>query len=605
MEKILNRSEINNEYKWDLSKIYKDNNELENDILKIKEYIKKFNEYEKKYLEFNDSNILYKITKDIFDSSRIISKIYTYASLKNSEDISSTKSLELLDRVETIDLELNKATNFYSNRLLTIDYSDIEKMYKENSKLKEYKRYFEKSFRYKKYMLSEQEEKLMVSLSKAFNDSETIFDTLADSDIDFGRIKDEENNEVELTSTNYRKFVESKERRVRHDAFMKLYNTYARYKTTFTHLLTSHVKSNAAYTKVRGYNSFLECSMYQDEMNPKVFDILVKSVREGLSPLYKYYKIKKEILGLNELHLYDTFAPVVTKYDKKYTYEEAKKIIMDVTSILGDDYVKNIERAFNEKWIDVYPNKGKRGGAFSGGCYDTYPYILTNFQNGYDDVSTLIHELGHSMHSYYSRENNPYEYSSYSIVVAEVASTVNELLLAKYMLKNSKDIEEKLYILDSLMTLFKGTIYRQTMFEEFEKYLYDNIEKDIPLSSDKLCEKFYKLNKIYFGDDIVVDDEIKYEWERMPHLYYDFYMYKYATGLSSACYIVNSILEGKENAKENYIKFLKSGSTLPPCDELKIAGVDLENKNTYKEAIKMFTEIVDEFEEVYKEYKKK
>lgn len=605
MEKILDRSEINDEYKWDLSKIYKDEKELETDISKINEYIKKFNEYETKYKELNDSDILYKITKEIFDSSRIISKIYTYASLKNSENISDVKSLELLDKVETLDIELNKATNFYSTRLLELNYSDIEKLYEKNDKLKEYKRYFEKSFRYKKYMLSEKEEKLMVNLSKAFNDSETIFDTLADSDIDFGTIKDEDGKEVELTSTNYRKYIESKDRRVRIDAFLKLYNTYARFKTTFTHLLTSHAKSNVAYTKVRGYKNFLESSMYHDEMNPKIFDTLVESVRNGLNPLYKYYKIKKEILGLDALHLYDTFAPIVSKYDKKYTYEDAQKIIKEVTKVFGEDYVKNIDRAFKEKWIDVYPNKGKRGGAFSGGAFDTYPYILTNFQNGYDDVSTLIHELGHSMHSHYSRENNPYEYSSYSIVVAEVASTVNELLLAKYMLKNSTDLEEKLYILDSLMTLFKGTIYRQTMFEEFEKYLYDNVEKDIPLTSDKLCDKFYELNKIYFGNDIVVDDEIKYEWERMPHLYYDFYMYKYATGLSSACYIVNSILEGKKDAKENYLKFLKTGSTLPPCEELKIAGVDLENADTYKEAIKMFEEIVDEFEEVYKEYKKK
>ena len=605
MEKIQNRSEISDEYKWDLSKIYKDENDLLQDVEKVNNYIKKFEEYENEYKDFNNENILYTVTKDIFDSSRIMSKLYTYASLKNSEDISSTTSLELLDKIDNLNILLDQKTNFYSNRLLKLEYSDIEKMYESSERLTEFKRYFEKSFRYKKYMLSEKEEKLMVNLSKAFNDSETIFDTLADSDIYFGKIKDEDGNEVELTSTNYRKFMESNDRRVRKDAFDNLYDTYERYKTTFTHLLTSHVKSNVCYTKVRGYKSFLESAMYHDEMNPKIFETLVKSVREGLKPLYKYYNMKKEILGLDELHLYDTFAPISSSYNKKYTYEEAKDLIEKVLSVFGEDYVKNIDRAFKEKWIDVYPNKGKRGGAFSGGCFDTYPYILTNFQGGYDDVSTLIHELGHSMHSEYSRKNNPYEYSSYSIVVAEVASTVNELLLAKYMLKNSNDTVEKLYILDSLMSLFKGTIYRQTMFEEFEKYLYDNIEKDEALSSTKLCDKFYELNKIYFGDDIVVDDKIRYEWERMPHLYYDFYMYKYATGLSSACYIVNSILEGKKDAKENYLKFLKTGSTLPPCEELKIAGVDLENADTYKAAIKMFDDVTREFEKLYKEYKKK
>lgn len=605
MDNIKNRSEISDEYKWDLSKIYKNDKELEKDIKIVKNYIDKFKEYDDKYKDFNDCNVLYMITKDYFDSSRVISKIYTYASLKNSEDVANTNSLELLDKVETLNVELSKASNFYDNRLLKLDYNTILEFYKNKEELNQYKRYFFKCFRYKKYMLSEEEEKLMVNLSKAFNDSETLFDTLADNDIDFGKIKTENDEEVVLTSTNYRMFMESKNRKVREDAFKRLYNTYERYKTTFTHLLTSHVKSNVSFMKVRGFNSFLEEAMYHDEMNPKVFDSLVKSVRGGLKPLFKYYNLKKEILGLDELHLYDTFAPVVNKYEKKYTYEEAKDIILDVVKVFGDDYVKNIEKAFNQKWIDVYPNKGKRGGAFSGGDYNTYPYILTNFQGRYDDVSTLIHELGHSMHSYYSREANPYQYASYSIVVAEVASTVNELLLAKYMLNKSTDVEEKLYILDSLMSLFKGTIYRQTMFEEFEKYLYDNIEKDIPLSSDKLSEKFYELNKIYFGKDIVIDDEIRYEWERMPHLYYDFYMYKYATGLSSACYIVNSILEGKKDAVKNYLEFLHTGSTLPPCEELKIAGVNLEDEKTYKEAIKMFDGIVSSFEEVYKEYKKK
>ena len=281
-----------------------------------------------------------------------------------------------------------------------------------------------------------------------------------------------------------------------------------------------------------------------------------------------------------------------------------KKIIKEVLSIFGEEYSSYIDKAFKEKWIDVLPNKGNTGGAFSGGGYDTYPYILTNFQNEYDDISTLIHELGHSMHSYYSRNNNSYPYSSYSIVVAEVASTVNELLLAKHILKTSTDIEEKLYILDRLMSLFKGTIYRQTMYEEFEKFLYEKIEKEESLTADILCDKFYELNKKYFGEDVVLDDEIRYEWGRMPHLYYNFYMYKYATGLSAACYIVNSILDGKENAVENYIKFLKTGSTMAPNEELKITGVDLTKSEVCDNAIKMFSEIVDEFEKTYNEYKR-
>ena len=345
--------------------------------------------------------------------------------------------------------------------------------------------------------------------------------------------------------------------------------------------------------------------MYDDELDEKVFTTLVNSVESGLSPLFKYYKIKKEILGLDELHIYDTYAPIVSKYERKFTYKEAVDIIKDVTSVFGEEYSNIIDKAFKEKWIDLIPNTGKTGGAFSGGCYDTYPYILTNFQGSYNDVSTLIHELGHSVHSYYSRNNNPFVYGNYSIVVAEVASTVNELLFAKYMIKNSKRVEEKLYFLALLMRLFKGTIYRQSMYHEYEKFWFDKVEKEEALTSSILAEKFYELNKKYYGKDVVVDKEIEYEWERMPHLYYDFYMYKYATGLSAACYIVESILSGKANARENYLEFLKQGSRLAPNDELKIAGVDLTDKKVYESAIKMFEDLTEEFEKTYKEYIKK
>jgi oligoendopeptidase F len=453
-------------------------------------------------------------------------------------------------------------------------------------------------------MLSKVEEKLITKLTKAYNDNEKIFSSLSDSDIRFDNIIDEKDNSVELNNTNYRRYIESSNRRVREEAFKSLYKTYKQHTTTFTYLLTDHAKKNAIFANLRGYKSTLEKETYKDELNPKVVETLIKSVTKGLAPLHKYYKIRQEMLSLDELHLYDTYTPVVKNIARSYTYEEAQEIIKEVTGVYGKEYSEVIDRAFKERWIDVYPGQGKTSGAFSGGCYDTYPYILTNFQGKYDDVSTLIHELGHSVHSYYSRTYNPYIYSDYRIVVAEVASTVNELLLAKHVLKNSKSNKEKLYILDRLINLFKGTIYRQTMFEEFEKYLYDKVEKDEPLSSDELSNYYYELNKKYFGDAVLIDDEIRYEWERIPHFYYNFYVYKYATGLSAACYIVNSILSGKENAKENYIEFLKQGSRLAPNDELKIAGVDLTNKKTYDEAIKMFNDLVLEYEKTYNEYKR-
>ncbi|MBO5375297.1 MAG: oligoendopeptidase F [Bacilli bacterium] len=602
MSEIKNRSEISNEYKWDLTAIYKSLEDLKKDEKKVQKLIDELPKYED--IMLNSAKDLYDTTTKMFEAARIVEKIYTYAHLKYNEDITLSSSIELLEKATNINIKFNQKISYYDSKLLSIEYSTIENFYKDYEKLKEYELFFQKNFRYKKYMLSETEEKLIADLQKTFTDNETLFSNLTDSDIDFGTITDEDGNKVELTNTNYSKYVKSNDRRVRKEAFLTLYNVYKRFKTTLACCLEGEVKSNVTFDKIRGYENSLQASMYKDELEPKVYNALIESVSKGLEPLYKYFRLKKEVLGLKEFHIYDTYANMIEKYNKKYSYEDAKKIIKEVLSIFGEEYSSYIDKAFKEKWIDVLPNKGKTGGAFSGGGYDTYPYILTNFQNEYDDISTLIHELGHSMHSYYSRNNNTYPYSSYSIVVAEVASTVNELLLAKHILKTSTDIEEKLYILDRLMSLFKGTIYRQTMYEEFEKFLYEKIEKEESLTADILCDKFYELNKKYFGEDVVLDDEIRYEWGRMPHLYYNFYMYKYATGLSAACYIVNSILDGKENAVENYIKFLKTGSTMAPNEELKITGVDLTKSEVCDNAIKMFSEIVDEFEKTYNEYKR-
>lgn len=603
MSEIKDRSEIDEKYKWNLELIYPTVEDYLSDISNTEKGINKFKKF--KNLMLKDAKGLYDTTFELFNISRKIHKIYTYSSLKYNENISDSKSIELLDKANNLNIKFSQESSFYDPLLLSLEYSDIERMYLEYSKLKEYEIYFKKAFRYKKYMLSELEEKLISDLSKAYSDNESIFSTLTDSDIDFGTILDENDKEVSLTNTNYSIYVKSSNRRVRRDAFIKLYSVYKRYKTSLSNLLEGEVKQTATFNKIRGYKSSLDAAMYHDELNDKVYNAIIDSVSNGLDPLFKYYRIKKEILGVDELHIYDTYADIIDKYNKKYSFDDAKKLILETVSVFGEDYVKNIKKAFDERWIDVMPNTGKTGGAFSGGCYDTVPYILTNFQGEYNDVSTLIHELGHSMHSYYSRNNNPYQYSNYSIVVAEVASTVNELLLAMHVIKTTNNIEEKLYILDRLMSLFKGTIYRQTMYEEFEKFLYENAEKEITLTSDLLCDKFYELNKKYYGPDVVLDDVIRYEWGRMPHLYYNFYMYKYATGLSSACQIVKQILDGDKGAVENYIKFLKTGSTMAPNEELKINGVDLTKRSVCDNAIKMFSDIVDEFEKTYHEYKKK
>ena len=603
MEKIKNRNEIDSIYKWDLTKIYKQDKDYLNEIKNIEKELPKLSKYKDSML--NSAKDLYDALNHLFEVSRKIEKVYTYAHLKHDEDISLSSSIELLNKAETIYIKFNQTISYFSPKLLSIEYETIKKMYKEYPKLKEYQRYLEIEFRYQKYKLSEIEEKLISDLANTFADNGDIFSALTDNDIDFGTIKDENNKVVTLTNTNYSIYVKSSNRRVRQDAFLKLYGTYERYKTSLSKLLEGEVKQTSTFNKIRGYKSSLDAAMYKDELTTDVFNSLIDSVSNGFTPLFKYFKLKKKILGVKELHVYDTYADIIPTYNKKYSYEDAKKLIKETLSIFGEDYLKNIDKAFDEHWIDVMPNTGKRGGAYSGGCYDTNPYILSNFQGEFNDVSTLIHELGHSMHSYYSRNNNNYQDADYSIVVAEVASTVNELLLAKHVLSTSNDDQEKLYILDRLISLFKGTIYRQTMYEEFEKFLFEMVEKEEALTSDVLASKFYELNKKYYGNDVVLDDVIKYEWGRMPHLYYNFYMYKYATGLSAACQIVNQILDGKKDAVKNYLDFLKTGGSLPPNEELKINGVDLTKKSVCDNAIKMFSEIVDEFEKIYKKNNKK
>ena len=598
----ITRDQIDDKYKWDLKAIYDTEDAYKEDEKKLNKQIEEIKTYENKSL--NDAKTLYEATSLIANTNRIIQKMYTYKNLNHDEDISNTNLIKELDHVETLDINLEKASAFFEVNVLKLKYADIIKMIKEEPKLEEYANYFKSLFRYKKYTLSKDKEKMLVDLSKAYADNETIFSSLSDSDIDYGTIKDENGRDIVLTPETYHFYIKYPVREVRKNAFKTFHNVYGKYKNTFTYLLVGHAKKNTTLSKIRGYKSFLFEEMYKDELNTKVLDTLIHTVSNNLDPIYKYYKVKKEILGYDEFHLYDTHASVMPTIDKKYTFEEAKDIIKDVLKVFGDDYVKNIDKAFDEKWIDVMPNKGKTSGAYSGGCYDTYPYILTNFQGTYNDISTLIHELGHSMHSYYSRKNNPYIDSNYKIVVAEVASTVNELLLAYYMLDKVKDPKEKLYILDSLLDLYKSTIYRQTMFEEFEKYLYDNVQEDIPLNSDILDDYYLELNKKYFGKDVVVDEEIKYEWERIPHFYYDFYVYKYATGLSASSYIVNNILNKKENAVENYKEFLKTGSRMAPNEELKINGVDLTKEKTYKETIKMFNKLVDLYAKTFEEYKR-
>lgn len=594
MTEIKDRSMIETKDKWDLSLIYKTQKDFENELEITKNLIL---EYRKKYENhtMDNANIFYNSIIDSLEISRKLDKLYVYASMKSDEDVSNNDNQELKNKVINL-YDLATANMFFvDTELLKEDYAKIEKFYQDEPKLLEHEVNIKDTFRYKKHTLSDIEEKLLSNISKAFGNDEQTYGYLTDSDMTFGTIKNEDNKEVELTDTNYSIYIESKDRRVRKEAFDALYNHYKQFKNTITSTFDGSIKQSVSIAKLRKYNSAFEASLFKDEISIDVYNTLVNTIHENLNVFHKYYDLKKKVLNLDEFHLYDVYVEMVKDYDKKYSFDEAKQIVINALSVLGNDYIETFKKAFDEKWIDIYPNKNKRGGAYSGGSYDTKPYILLNYQGTLNDVSTLAHEGGHSMHSYYTRTNQPIQYGDYPIFVAEVASTVNEILLAKYMLKNSTSKEEKLVILNQLLELFKGTIYRQVMFSEFEKYAYDLVENDDVITSDKLCNKYYQLNKLYFGDNVVVDDLIRYEWEKVPHFYYNFYVYKYATGISAACKIVDGILNNEKDALDNYLNMLKSGSRQNPLDTLKIAGVDMTDKEVYESAIKMFDETIEEF----------
>ena len=598
MNKLKARSEIRVEDKWDLSTIYKDENAFFEDCEKANNLIEQIKELKTNMM--NSGKELYNVIKKDEEINILVDQLYMYAHLNKDSETINSKYQTMFGKINNIINSYNEVSSFIIPTLLKYDYSKIEEFYKEEPKLVNYEFVFNNIFRGKEHVLSEKEEKLLSSFEQTFSFPENIYDTFSNAELKFDKIEDENKNKVELTDSNFSLYIKSKDRNVRKSAFETLYNGYKKYENTIALMLSNDVKINNTLSRIRGYNSALEASLFLDNIDISVYNNLVSTVESNLNPLYNYLELKRKILQLDELHLYDVYVPLLeNKNNKKYTFDEAKDLVIKAVSVLGDDYVSIIKKAFDERWIDKYPNVSKTSGAYSSGSYTTNPFILLNFQGELNDVSTLAHELGHSVHSYYSRKNNPFQYSNYKIFVAEVASTVNELLLANYLLKNSTDNDEKLNILNRLMELYRTTIYRQTMFASFEKEIYDLEYNGKVLTPEVINDVYYNLNKKYFGPNVYVDELIKHEWEKVPHFYYNFYVYKYATGLSAASSIVKKILSGEENAVDNYIKFLKTGGSDYPIEELKIAGVDINDKKVICDAIEMFDNVTKEFQELY------
>lgn len=598
MNKIKSRSEINNFDKWDLTTIYDRDDAFYSDCDKCIELINDFDKIKNDMMESADN--LYQMIKKDEEIDMLINHLYMYAHLNKDSETNNPEYQKMFGKINNIINAYSEVSSFIIPTLLEYDYSIIEKFYFEKPELKEYEFVFVNIFRNKIHTLTKSEEKILSSFEQTLSFPEKIYDTFSNADLKFGSIKDEQGDLVEITDSNFSLYIKSKDRNVRKEAFDTLYSGYKKYENTISLMLSNDIKVNNTLAKLRKYNSALESSLFSDNVDISIYNNLISTVESNLKPLHDYLELKREILNLDKIHMYDVYAPLLEDYDsKKYTFDEAEKLVISSLKILGDDYLSIIKEAFSKRWIDKYPNIAKASGAYSSGSYTTNPFILLNFQGELNDVSTLAHELGHSVHSYYSRHNNPYQYSQYKIFVAEVASTVNELLLSKYLLNNSDDNFEKLSILNRLIELYRTTIYRQTMFASFEKKIYDLDANGEILTPDIINNEYYKLNQKYFGNEAVVDELIKYEWEKVPHFYYNFYVYKYATGLSAATVIVNKILNNEKDAVKNYIEFLKTGGKDYPVNELKIAGVDMNNKKVIEDSIETFKDLLFQFKELY------
>ena len=597
-----NRKDIDKKYKWDLSVMYKDDAAWEADYALAAEKIEAFRAHQQTITSSADA--LYAALADMADLELIIEKLWHYASLGFSVDTSDNHFQALNTKVRNLAVSAGEASWFVNPFILKLDRSTIDAWFTECPALETFRRMIDKIMQEKEHTLSDECEILMSGIQNALGSHSGIRSIFTNAELRFGKIRDEEGKLVELTDTNYVMYLMSKERRVRKAAFTCLYKTYSQFSNTFATLYEARVKEATTDAKIRKHADSITASTFRDEVTPVIYNNLIDSVHEGLHALYDYYKLKKEVLGVGGLHMYDIYAPLIGEVDSNYTYEEAVDEVLETAKIFGEEYESNLRAGLCEKgWVDVFPCRGKRGGAFSSGMPGSEPYILLNFTNKFDDVSTLAHEAGHSMHTWFSTHYNEPHNSGYTIFVAEVASTVNELLLAHRKLEESRSDEEKLYILNQLMETYKGTLYRQTMFAEFERDMHAFCEKGVPLTADFINNHYYGLIKLYFGKDVCCDEQIAREWMRIPHFYNCFYVYKYATCISAASAIVKRIeTEGKDYI-DQYIDFLKCGGSKSPLDSLLVAGIDMTRPEVVRSAIDDFASTIKQFREIYNKTK--
>ena len=589
------RCEIADAFKWNLKDMIKDSEEYERLCTEINMLADKIVAMKGNITKNSDNLLKYLETSSRLDE--LLEKVYVYSYLFHYEDMSNEIGINYKERAERLVESVNTKTYFTSSELLSIPYEEVLGFIKENKVLKKYSFLLEKIFRYQKYTLSEKEEKIITLATNSFGTPHDAFSCLDNVDIDLGFIKDESNKRVKLTNSNYIKFMSSDNRSVRKQAFKNMYAFFARFINTISELYKGKIKENYFLSNAKGFNSPLEKSLYSDNINVDVYGNFINEIHNYLPLMYRYIKVRNKALGIKS-HMYDIYVDLGKNDNSEIKYEDGIKIVKDALKSLGDKYIEDLNHAFTDGWIDVYPNKYKRSGAYQWGCYGVHPYVSLNYENNNDSVSTLAHELGHAMHTFYSNESQSYNDANYPIFLAEIASTVNEVLVDDYFYKNAKSDEEKILYLSSFLDKVRTTIFRQTMFAEFEKIIHEKYQENVPITVNLLCDTYYDLNKLYFGKNIVVDDAIKYEWARIPHFYTSFYVYKYATGLIAALFIASDIINNENDMKSKYMEFLKSGASDYPLNILRKTGVDITDKKTIKKAFTMFEEKLKLLEEL-------
>ncbi len=593
------RSEINDKYKWDLKAIFKEENEVEEALTEIQSLLQKISEYQGKIMQ--DSKTLYEFYQVYEKLIRLIEKARIYASLQADQDTKDIGAQALEMKVTHVLEIVNEKTSWIGPEMLKTPYSVVEKYLKENENLTIYRFDLEKMYRYQNHTLSEREEEIISMASNVMRTPDEVFNHLDNTDAHYGTIVNEEGKKVELTSENYSVYIESQNREVRKNAFETLYHYWESIKHTVAATLKGQIKATLFESKVHNYNSSLEASLYADAIDVSVYQNLIDTVHKNLDKMYDFMAFKKRQLGLDELHMYDIHVDLVKEDSHEYSFEETKEIILEALKPLGEKYIHDLKNGLENGWVDVYPNIGKKSGAYCTSGYDTHPYVLLNHYGNVGSVSTAAHELGHAMHYYYSVQNQPFIYYSYPIFSAEIASTVNETILNDYMCRHAKTKNEKIIYLTKFLSNVRATIYRQTMFAEFEMIMHDKEAKGIPLTEQEFSDTYYKLNQLYYGDGVVSDDLIRYEWERIPHFYTPFYVYKYATGLSAAIAIATKIIAGDTEVRDHYIEFLSSGDSDYPLELLKKVGVDMQSPEPIQAALDLFDQKLKELKALCEE----